>query len=113
MTPSAWVIAVCALVGFFAGGAGIIGGALIGAVIGFIVAMVTPWTDYNGTRYGIDTGTLAEPAGPQFLDYTESGPTNWRSGFAVFTIHKGRLLLPELAQVHGNAIEFRGKVIEV
>lgn len=72
---------------------------------------VTPWTDYGGTRYGVDTGTLADPAGPQFLDYLEAGPTNWRSGFAVLTFHNGRMLLPELAQVHGDSIEFRGQVI--
>lgn len=75
---------------------------------------VTPWTDYTGTRYGVDTGTLAEPFGPQFLDYTESNPVNWRSGFAVLTFHEGRLLLPELAQVHGpGQMEFRGKVVDV
>jgi hypothetical protein len=40
---------------------------------------VTPWTDYNGTRWGVDCGTLAEPDGPQFMDYTEDNPKNWRS----------------------------------
>jgi hypothetical protein len=74
---------------------------------------VTPWTDYTGTRYGVDTGTLAEPFGPQFLDYTESNPCNWRSGFAVLTFHDGHLLLPELAQVHGDLLEFRGRLVEV
>jgi hypothetical protein len=74
---------------------------------------VTPWTDYNGTRYGVDTGTMADPTGPQF-DYTEAGPVNWRSGFAVLTFHNGRLLIPELAQVvDDDHIEFRGKVIKI
>jgi hypothetical protein len=75
---------------------------------------VTPFSDYNGVRYGIDTGTLAEPYGPQFEDYTEQGPLNWRSGFAVLTFANGKLLLPELVTTHSpDSIEFRGRVIEV
>jgi hypothetical protein len=75
---------------------------------------VTPFSDYNGVRYGIDTGTLAEPYGPQFEDYTEQGPLNWRSGFAVLTFADGKLLLPELVTTHGqDSIEFRGRVIAV
>jgi len=75
---------------------------------------VTPLTDYNGTRYGVDTGTLADPSGPQFQDYLEDGPTDWRSGFAVLTFHKGRLLWPEVVNVLGqNEIEFRGQVMRV
>jgi hypothetical protein len=75
---------------------------------------VTPFSDYNGVRYGIDTGTLAEPYGPQFEDYTEQGPLNWRSGFAVLTFVNGRLLLPELVTTHDpDSIEFRGRVINV
>ena len=75
---------------------------------------VTPFSDYNGVRYGIDTGTLAEPYGPQFEDYTEQGPLNWRSGFAVLTFVDGKLLLPELATTHSpNSIEFRGRVVQL
>jgi hypothetical protein len=75
---------------------------------------VTPFSDYNGVRYGIDTGTLAEPYGPQFEDYTEHGPLNWRSGFAVLTFVDGQLILPELVATHGpDSIEFRGRVIKV
>jgi hypothetical protein len=75
---------------------------------------VTPFSDYNGVRYGIDTGTLAEPYGPQFKDYTEEGPLNWRSGFAVLTFVDGKLILPELVTTHGpDSIEFRGRVIKV
>ena len=75
---------------------------------------VAAFTDYRGTRYGVDTGTLAEPRGPQFENYTEQGPLNWRSGFVVLTFHKGRLLMPELVQVCGpGLVEFRGRVIEV
>lgn len=75
---------------------------------------VTPWTDYNGTRYGVDTGTLAAPFGPQFIDYTEDNPVNWRSGFAVLTFHEGRLLWPEVVHViEEGVVEFQGKVVEV
>ena len=75
---------------------------------------VTPFTDYRDTRYGVDVGTLADPLGPQFSDYTECNPLNWRSGFAVLTFHKGRLLLPELVLVHdANHVEWRGGLVEV
>jgi hypothetical protein len=71
---------------------------------------VTPWGDYRGRRYGIDTGSLAEPNGPQF-NYTEAGPVNWASGFVVLTYYKGRLLPPETVVVDGDAAWFRGTKI--
>lgn len=77
---------------------------------------VTPWTDYNGTRWGVDTGTLADadPFAEQFVDYLEGNPVNWRSGFAVLTFRNGRLLMPELVQVFDeNSVEFRGEVFKV
>lgn len=75
---------------------------------------VTPFADYTGNRYGVDTGTLADPSGPQFADYLEDNPVNWRSGFAVLTLHKGRLMWPELVHKWSDkAVEFRGRVIEV
>ena len=74
---------------------------------------VTPWTDYSGTRYGVDTGTLSDLDGPQF-NYNEDNPANHRSGFAVLTFRDGKLLMPELVQVWGDdAVEFRGEVIKV
>ena len=77
---------------------------------------VTPLSDYNGTRFGIDSGTLAQPYGPQFEDYMEDNPGNHRSGFVVLTFWKGRLLWPELAHVldeDSGLVQFRGQVIEV
>jgi hypothetical protein len=77
---------------------------------------VTPFTDYNGTRWGVDTGCLANTDGPQFLDYTEDGPKNWRAGFAVLTFHRGELLWPELVCVRREEegeVSFRGKVYTV
>lgn len=74
---------------------------------------VTPFSDYNGTRYGVDTGTLADPYGPQF-SYGEDNPKNHRSGFAVLTFKDGRLMWPEVAHVVAPGIvEFRGKEWEV
>jgi len=75
---------------------------------------VTPFSDYTGNRFGVDTGTLAEPTGPQFENYLEDSPTNWRSGFSVLTFHNGRLMWPELVHKWGEGqIEFRGKVYDV
>ena len=72
---------------------------------------VQPITDYNGTRYGIQTGTLADPDGEQFVHYTEDGCKDWRSGFALMSFERGRLMLPELIQVCGeNEVEFRGAI---
>jgi hypothetical protein len=75
---------------------------------------VTPFSDYNGNRFGVDTGTLAEPNGPQFENYLEDSPTNWRSGFSVLTFHNSRLLWPELVHKWDEGqVEFRGKVYDV
>lgn len=78
---------------------------------------VTPFTDYNHTRWGVDSGTLAPlhpMVGDQFLDYLEDGPVNWRAGFVVLTFHKNRLLWPELVHViNEREYEFRGKVYRV
>ena len=76
---------------------------------------VTPFTDYNGTRYGVDTGSLADVNGQQF-SYSEDNPKNHRSGFAVLTFYKGKLLPPELCEVldeDAGLIYFRGNVFQV
>lgn len=74
---------------------------------------VTPYTDYAGTRFGVDTGTMADPFGPQF-EYQEDNPRNHRSGFAVLTFHRGRLLWPELVHVLSETeVEFRGTIVSV
>ena len=75
---------------------------------------VQPLTDYNGTRYGIQTGCLADPHGEQFMAYTEDNPKDWRSGFALLSWERGRLMLPELIQVCGeDEFEFRGCINKV
>jgi hypothetical protein len=74
---------------------------------------VTPYADYNGNRFGVDTGTLADPYGPQF-SYSEHNPLNHRSGFAMLTLKDGQLLWPELFHVwNKDHVEFRGEIIQV
>jgi len=59
-------------------------------------------------------GTMAEPGGPQFIDYLEDNPVNWRSGFVVLTIKDGRMLWPEVVHVLDEQhVEFRGEIIQV
>lgn len=75
---------------------------------------VTPLSDYNGTRWGVDCGTMADPYGPQFRDYCEDNPVDWRQGFVVLTFFKGRLMWPEVVHVIDDEhVEFRGKVYSV
>jgi len=74
---------------------------------------VTPFTDYNGTRYGVDTGTMANIDDPAFF-YVEDSPVNWRSGLAVLTFYNGKLMPPELCEVISEGfVYFRGQVIEI
>jgi hypothetical protein len=76
---------------------------------------VTPWSDYNGDRYGVDTGTMSAIGGDKYI-YTEDSPVNWRSGFSVLTFRNGELMPPELVQViseDDGLVFFRGEVISV
>lgn len=78
-------------------------------------ARVTPYNNYGPrTLWGVDTGCLADPNGPQFLDYSEDNPKNHRSGFAVLTFVNSELLQPELVLVWDkNTVQFRGELISV
>lgn len=69
-----------------------------------------PLTDYSGTRWGVDCGTMADPYGPQFYNYTELNPLNWRSGFYLLTFRNGVLYWPEKVWVcDRDTVEFRGE----
>jgi UDP-2,3-diacylglucosamine pyrophosphatase LpxH len=67
-------------------------------------------SDYNGTRWGIDTGTLCETDGDQ-MAYGEDNPANHCSGFAVLTIINGRLIQPEFCAVLDGVAYFRGQPV--
>ena len=73
---------------------------------------VTPFGDYRGRRYGVDSGTLADPDGPQF-SYCQGAPLNWCSGFAVLTFVDGNLLPPELCEVIDGTPWFRGEKVKI
>jgi len=69
-----------------------------------------PFNDYNGTRWGVQTGTLADPMGQQFA-YTEDTPKDWNSGFVMLSFDHSKMLQPELIRVCGeNKVDFRGKI---
>lgn len=73
---------------------------------------VKPYTDYNGTRFGIQTGTLATIQNNPLFAYTHGSPLNWIAGFAVLTYVDGILQYPEICSINkdGKAF-FRGKII--
>lgn len=74
---------------------------------------IQPWSDYRGTRYGVDVGCVADAYGPQF-EYCEDNPVNWRSGFAVLNYHNGELLTPQLVTVRDEGlVEYLGDLIRV
>ena len=69
---------------------------------------VTAMRDRNGSRWGIETGTLADPFGPQF-EYSEGSPSRSQQGFVVITFDdEGRMLPPELCEMVGGRPVFRG-----
>lgn len=75
---------------------------------------VYPLTDYNGTRWGVDGGTMAETFGKQFTGYMEDNFRNWREGFCVLTFIGGMLLQPELVRVIDvGRVDFRGAIVTV
>jgi len=72
------------------------------------------FTDYNGTRWGMDAGTLQDVWGEPFLDYTEDNAVNWQSGFLILHFRYGKFTGPELihAMPDGRVL-FRGDAIKV
>lgn len=77
---------------------------------------LSAYTDYNGTRFGVDAGMLADPMGPQFTNYTEDNPLNWRSGFVVLRFRNGRLQFPEFCFVEDERkglVSFNGDTFAV
>lgn len=67
-------------------------------------------SDYIGSRWGVDTGTLSDTEGDH-MSYGEDNPKNHCSGFAVLTIVNGRLIQPEFCAVLDGVAYFRGKPV--
>jgi len=67
-------------------------------------------SDYNGNRWGVDTGTLSDVDGDH-MSYGEDNPKNHCSGFAVLTIANGRLIQPEFCAVLDGVAYFRGQPV--
>lgn len=68
----------------------------------------TIMADYNGPRWGVDCGTLAEADG-NHMHYGEDNPMNHCSGFAVITIVNGQMIHPEFCSVINGHAYFRGQ----
>jgi len=67
------------------------------------------FTDYNGTRWGIDAGTLQDVWAEPFLDYTEDNAVNWQSGFVILHFEGGKFAGPELVHAMPDGrVLFRG-----
>lgn len=67
-------------------------------------------SDYSGSRWGIDSGTLCETDADQ-MSYGEDNPANHCSGFAVLTIVDGKLIQPEFCAVLDGVAYFRGNKV--
>jgi len=71
-----------------------------------------PYTDYTGTRFGVEVGTLSEIDNAMY-NYTEHAPVDWISGFTVLTFKDGKLITPEFVAVLDGVAYFRGAVVAV
>jgi predicted phosphodiesterase len=75
----------------------------------------TMWADYNGLRWGVETGTLSDfgPENDKYA-YAEDNPMNWSQGFVVLHFApSGMLLEPEFCRVINGAAWFRGQPVPV
>jgi len=72
---------------------------------------VTAVRDRRGSRWGVETGTMADPTGPQF-QYTEGAPSRAQMGFAVISFDdQGIMMPPELCELLGGRPVFRGQYV--
>lgn len=72
---------------------------------------MTAMRDRNGSRWGIETGTLADPFGPQF-QYAEGSPSRSQMGFVVISFDEdGNLMPPELCEMIRGRPVFRGQYL--
>lgn len=72
---------------------------------------ITAVRDRKGSRWGVETGTMADPKGPQF-EYTEGAPSRAQMGFAVITFDAdGNMLPPEVCEIFNGRPVFRGRYV--
>ena len=71
-----------------------------------------PYSDYTGTRYGVEVGTLSE-INNRMYNYTEHSPLDWISGAAILTFKNGKLITPEFMSVVDGVAYFRGQPINL
>lgn len=73
----------------------------------------TMFADYNGVRFGVETGTLSE-LGPETdkFAYAEDNPANHCQGLVVLSFApNGMLLEPEFCRVLNGTAWFRGQAV--
>ena len=71
-------------------------------------------TNYSGTTWGIDAGTLADVWGPMFKDYTEDHVVDWQSGFVILHFSNGKFNGPEFVHaVPDGRVVYRGSNLKV
>jgi Calcineurin-like phosphoesterase len=69
---------------------------------------ITAMRDRRGSRWGVETGMMADPTGPQF-QYSEGTPSRSQQGFAVVTFDEdGTMFPPELCEMINGRPVFRG-----
>lgn len=71
-------------------------------------------TNYNGTHFGIDAGTLQDVWGDMFKDYTEDHAVNWQSGFPILHFRNGKFTGTEFVRaLPDGRVIFRGDLVAV
>jgi len=72
---------------------------------------ITAMRDRRGSRWGVETGMMTDPFGPQF-EYSEGSPSRSQQGFVVITFDdEGVMLPPELCEMIGGRPVFRGEYV--
>lgn len=72
---------------------------------------ITAVRNRRGSHYGVESGMLADPYGPQF-EYAEGVPSRSCCGFVLLTFDAdGYLMPPELAEMIRGRPAFRGKYV--
>lgn len=72
---------------------------------------VTAVRDRRGTRWGIETGMLNDPNGPQF-EYAEGQPSRANQGFVVISFDEdGNFMPPEICELINGRPVFRGEYV--